>query len=144
MKIIGNINLGKIKIYYAATQEIIDTINEDNFPDGLKKEYIVDEIIGVFHIQSESFTMTHKRNFGRTIPINIFPNFTFKFGDNDLNNPDKNIFHAKLKSLREQGCIVSGLLRFKEHEWLFIAKFPNLPIPNQFPFVVDNLDYSDF
>lgn len=146
MKILGTRHEGDAKFYYAAPKIISETINNDDLPEGLKKEFKINSVAGCFNKNRETFTLSFNFYQARNENNRLtkYPQFEFQFNDNDIENKNKNVFYAKLKPFKKYGCIVSGLLTYKEHKWLFIAKFSNLIIPENFKSVKDDISYDDF
>ena len=95
---------GKAKFVYAAPSVIANTIHDEDLPDGLKKEFTINQVLGKFNIEKETFLVSfnfHQNN-GVWGPV-----FEFMFNGNEVEGGGNNVFHAKLKSLQGDGCIVS-------------------------------------
>lgn len=143
MRMIDSKQTGKIKLYYAAPQDQLENLNENQIPGGAKI-VIVEKAICRYDHEEIQITFNFQENFEQT-RLNINTELT----NIDLAGSSGYSFEfIKLKKLLTNHFIISGQFKFNEsneHKWLLIGKFPirDIPLENYSCFE-DEISYDDF
>lgn len=144
-KFIDSKQIGKIKLYYAATQDQLGNLDENQIPGGAKiiitKNAICRYIPDIARIE---ITINFQENFPQTC-LNINAELS---NINIAGQLGYSFEFIKLKKLLPNNFILSGQFKFNnsdDHKWFLIGKFHirNIPINDYLSFE-DKISYDDF
>ena len=144
-KFIDSKQIGKIKLYYAAQQDQLNNLDENNVP--IRAAIVIIEKAKCIYnsdLAQIQITIDFQENFPQ-VCLNINTELT----NIDIAGQSGYSFEfIKLKKILTNHFIISGQFKFNEsndHKWLLIGKFHirNIPIDNYLPFE-DKISYDDF